>query len=140
MPAAGDGGRMAPPRCFARLSHRHAPRAPAGIADHLRGAARARAKVCGVKQTYRPVEEVPELALVRVALDRARAIECDENDFAVGVCDPHGRVIAGTMLDCYRQVSKFSREMRKLGYAPVIVDDERRMQGCDVVYVRPFLH
>lgn len=70
------------------------------------------------------------------ALRRARTIQCQENDFAVGVCDRHGQVVAGIMLDCYRQVSKFSTEMRKLGYAPFIVSDEEMMQGFDVVYVQ----
>lgn len=84
-------------------------------------------------------EKVAGLAPVATALRRARAIRCQENDFAVGVCDARGQVIAGTLLDCYRQVSRFSTEMRKLGYAPLIVDNEQQMQGFDVVYVRSLL-
>ncbi len=80
---------------------------------------------------------MPDLAPESQALRRAQSIDCDENDFAIGVCNADGRVIARTMLDCYRQVSRFSREMRKLGYAPLVVDDESRMQGCDVLLVKP---
>lgn len=106
----------------------------------LRPPPRASATVKGVKLIHPSPDKVPGLAPVATALRRARTIRCQENDFAVGVCNAHGQVIAGTLLDCYRQVSKFSSEMRKLGYAPVIVDNDHQMQGFDVVYVRAMLH
>lgn len=93
-----------------------------------------------VKLIHPSPDKVAGLGPVATALQRARTIRCRENDFAVGVCDAHGHVIAGTLFDCYRQVSRFSTEMRKLGYAPVIVDNESQMQGFDVVYVHAGLH
>lgn len=82
-----------------------------------------------------PIERVAELAHLVPALRKTRRIDCDESDFAVGVCDARGRVIAGEVLRCYRQVSFFSRAIARHRYLPLILDDESRMQGCDVLFV-----
>ena len=78
----------------------------------------------------------PAWADVASALRKARTIDCEENDFAIGVCDADGRVIGAALLRCYKQVSRFTREMQKLGYAAHIEDCEA-MQGCDVLYAVP---
>jgi hypothetical protein len=79
----------------------------------------------------------PAWADVASALRKARTIDCEENDFAVGVCDDRGRVIGAALLRCYKQVSRFTREMRKLGYAAHIDPSCEAMQGCDVLYAAP---
>ena len=79
----------------------------------------------------------PAWADVASALRKARSIECEENDFAIGVCDADGRVVGAALLRCYKQVSRFTREMEKLGYAAHIDDNTEAMQGCDVLYAAP---
>ena len=79
----------------------------------------------------------PAWADVAGALRKARTIDCEENDFAVGVCDADGVVIGAALLRCYKQVSRFTREMRKLGYAAHIDPSCEAMQGCDVLYAAP---
>lgn len=81
------------------------------------------------------IERVAELGHLVPALRRTRLIDCDDSDFAVGVCDARGRVIAGEVLRCYRQVSFFSRAISRYRYRPLILDDEARMQGCDVLFM-----
>src|SRR4051812_8324207 len=71
------------------------------------------------------------------ALSKARTIECEENDFAVGVCDADGVVIGAALLRCYKQVSRFTREMRKLGYPPHTDGSCEAMRGCDVLSAAP---
>ena len=78
----------------------------------------------------------PAWADVADALRKARTIDCEENDFAIGVCDAEGKVVGAALLRCYKQVSRFTREMQKLGYAAHI-DDSFDMQGCDVLYSAP---
>src|SRR6478735_1193529 len=48
----------------------------------------------------------PAWADVAGALRKARTIDCEENDFAVGVCDAEGVVIGAALLRCYKQVSR----------------------------------
>ena len=79
----------------------------------------------------------PAWADVASALRKARSIECEENDFSIGVCDADGVVVGAALLRCYKQVSLFTREMRKLGYAPHIDSNCDAMQGCDVLYAAP---
>ena len=46
-------------------------------------------------------------------------------------------MVGAALLRCYRQVSRFTREMAKLGYAAHLDPNCDAMQGCDVLYAAP---
>lgn len=88
-----------------------------------------------VKTKCPDIHNVPELTHLVPALERARKVPCDENDLVIGLCNSRGKVVGAATVRCYRQLSAFSREVAKLGYRPEVMADERRMDGCDVVFV-----
>lgn len=81
------------------------------------------------------IHTVPELAHLVPAIDRAKKVPCDENDLVLGLCNARGKVVGAATLRCYRQLSTLTRELGRLGYEPLVLPDERRMDGCDVVFI-----
>lgn len=55
--------------------------------------------------------------------------------FRVGICDPGGRVIAGTVLSTMGQLSAFARRLERLGYFAQAVPAHIDAQACDVLFV-----
>jgi hypothetical protein len=80
-------------------------------------------------------ELVPSLRDVAAAVRRVRRCTEPGPGFRIGICDPAGRVRAGTVVASFHQVQRFSLAMADLGYGDVIAGEAEEMQGCHVLFI-----